>query len=84
MDDVGESLQRRPQLDREHELADDLPCTRCDQRRANQHAALAVRDQLERASMEIVDVAARGLCRVGAGDGDVDTSGPRGSLRQPD
>ena len=55
-----------------------------DQRRADQHAALAVADQLERAAVKVVDVAARGLGRIGAGDDDVDASRARGSLRQPD
>src|ERR1700730_15247811 len=44
MDDMGERLQERAQLDREHELADDLAGARCDQRRADQHPALTVGD----------------------------------------
>src|SRR6476660_5316899 len=47
MDDIGERLQRRPQLDGEHELADNLACAWCDQRCADQHPALTVGDQLE-------------------------------------
>ena len=54
MNDVGERLQRRPQLDREHELAHDLAGARSDQRRADEHAALAVGDQLHRAAVEVV------------------------------
>ena len=73
-----------PQFDREHQLAHDLARTRSDQRRADQHPALAVADQLERAPVEVVDVAARGLGRIGAGDDDVDASRARGGFRQPD
>ena len=74
VDDVGERLQRSAQLDRQHELAHDLARTRSDQRRADQHPALAVADQLERAAVKVVDVAARGLGRIGGGDDDVDAS----------
>src|SRR4051812_24383286 len=41
MDDVGERRQRRGQLDREHELAQDFAGTRRDQSRAHEHATLA-------------------------------------------
>ena len=84
VDDVGERVQRRAQLDREHEFAQDLAGTRRDQRRADQHAALAVGDQLERAAVKVMDVAARGLGRIGGGDDDVDAFRARRSLRQPD
>jgi hypothetical protein len=43
VDDVGERAQWDRELDGEHELAEDLACTWCDQRRPNQYAALAVR-----------------------------------------
>ena len=55
VDDVGERLQRRAQLDRQHELAQDLARTRSDQRRADQHPALAVADQLQRAAVKVVE-----------------------------
>ena len=84
MNDVGERLQRSAQLDRQHELADDLAGARRDQRRADQHPALAVGDQLERAAVKVVDVAARGLRRVGGRDDDVDAARARGGLRQAD
>ena len=63
-----------PQLDRQHELAHDLARARRDQGRAYQHAALAVGDQLERAPVKVMDVAARGLRRIGAGDDHLDAS----------
>ena len=84
MNDVGERLQRDALLDREHELADDLARTRGDQGGADQHAAFAVGDQLERAAVEVVDVASRGLGRIGAGNGHVDASRARGRLGEPD
>ena len=83
MNDIGESLQRCPELDREHELADVLACARSDEGRADEHSARSVGDQLERATVKVVDVAARGLSRIGAGDDDVDAFGPRGSFRSP-
>ena len=46
--------------------------------------ALAVGYQLERASMEVVDVAARSLGGISAGDGNVHASRPCPSFRQPD
>src|SRR5688572_8898950 len=61
MDHIGENLQRRSQLDCKHELTDDFACARRDHGRADQDAALTVGDQLERASMEVVNVAARGF-----------------------
>ena len=61
---------------------DDLARTRSDKSRADQHAALAVANQLERATMKVMDGAACGLGRIGAGDDDVDTSRARGRLRQ--
>jgi hypothetical protein len=84
MNDVRERLQRCLQLDREHELAHDLAGTRSDQGRADEHAALAVGDQLQRPSVEVMNMASRGLGRIGADDNDVDAFGARGSLRQPD
>src|SRR5262245_52400069 len=84
MNDIGERRQRRSQLDCEHELAEDLACTWCDHRRADQHPAFSVSDQLERATVKIVDVAARRLCRIRGGDNDVDPSGPRGTFRKSD
>ena len=65
-------LQRSTELDRQHQLAEDLARSRRDERRADQHAALAIGDQLDRAPVKIVDVATRGLGRIGAGDDDVD------------
>src|SRR5262245_2478951 len=65
VDHVGQHLQWSPELNRQHELAEDLACPRCDQRRADQHAALAVADQFERASMEVMNVAARGFGGIG-------------------
>jgi hypothetical protein len=82
MDDIGENLQRRPQLDGEHELADDLACAGCDHCRADQHPALTIGDELERATVKVMDVAARGLSRIGAGDDAVDASGPRGNRKR--
>src|SRR4051794_9991335 len=52
MDDIGENLQRRSQLDCEYELADDCACARGDHGRADQDSALTVGYQLERAPME--------------------------------
>lgn len=66
MHDVGERLQRRPQLDREHKLAHDLAGTRRDQCRADEHAATAVGYQLHRAPVKVVNVASCGLIRIGA------------------
>ena len=76
--------QRRAQLDRQHEFPEDLARTRSDERCADQHAALAVGDQLDRATTKVVDVTARGLGRIGGGDDDVDASRARGGFRQPD
>jgi hypothetical protein len=77
VDDIGELVQRSGQLDRQHELAHYFARTRSDQGRADQHPALAVADQLERAPVEVVDVASRGLRRIGAGDDVVDASRAR-------
>ena len=52
VNDVGERFQRRAQLDRQHELADYLPRARRDQGRAYQHAARAIGDQFESASVK--------------------------------
>jgi hypothetical protein len=52
VDDVGERRKRRAPLDRQHELSRDLARTRSDQGCANQHPALAVADQLERAAVK--------------------------------
>src|SRR5918998_1429723 len=82
MDDVGEHPQRNAQLDREHELAHDLARTWSNQQRADQHPALAVADQFERAAVEVMDGPPRGLARIGAGNDDVDASRARRSLRQ--
>src|SRR5215211_1576289 len=83
VDDVGERLQRNAQLDREHQLAHDLARTGSDQHRADQHPALAVADEFERAPVEVMDGAPCSLGRIGAGDNDVDAVRARGSLRQP-
>src|SRR5690348_15914266 len=58
---VGQGLDRRAQLDRENELPQDLAGTRAHDRRADESSALAVRDQLERAPVKVVDVPSRGL-----------------------
>src|SRR5262249_33768971 len=84
VDGVGERLHRRAELDREHELAQDLARTRRDQCRADQRPALAVADQLERAAVKVMDVASCRLGRVGAGDDDIDASLTCASLRQSD
>src|SRR5215203_3959832 len=84
VDDVGERLQWDAQLDREHELADDLARTRTDQHRAYQHAARTVANQFECPLVEVMDRAPRRLARIGAGDDDIEASGACGSLRQPD
>src|SRR6476659_8507467 len=81
MDDVGERLQGRPQLDREHELANDLAGARRDQRGTDEHSALSVRDQLERSAVKVMDVAPGRLGRVRRGDGDVNAFGSGGGLR---
>src|SRR5690348_1109476 len=47
MDDVDQRRQRNAQLDREHQLADDLAGTRGDEGRADQHAALAIADEFQ-------------------------------------
>ena len=47
-------------------------------------AATAVGYQLHRAPVEVVNVAACGLGRIGAGNDDVDATGARGCLRQSD
>src|SRR5215471_2808948 len=57
VDHVGQQFQGRRQLDGQDELAKNLARSRRDQGGANQHAALAIADQFDRASMEIVDVA---------------------------
>ena len=80
MDDIGENLQRRSQLDCKHELADDLACARRDHGRADQHSTPAIADQFQRASMEVVDVPARGLGGISIGDGNVYASRPRRSF----
>src|SRR4051794_39340157 len=72
VNDVGERLQRRGQLDRQHELAQNLAGARRHERCADQHAALAVANQFERAAVKVMDVAARGLRRIRAGDNDVE------------
>src|SRR4030095_6506516 len=72
VDDVGEQRQRGGELDRQHELAEDLAGARRDQRRADERAAPAIADELDRAAMKIVDVAAGGLGRIRRGDDDVD------------
>ena len=59
-------------FDRQHEFPKDLARARSDERRADQHAAPAVGDQFDRAPVKVVDVATDRLCRIGAGDGDVD------------
>src|SRR4029453_1071484 len=61
---IGQHLQWSGQLDRQHELAEDLPRTRRDQGRADQDAALAIADQFDCASVEVMDVAARRLRRI--------------------
>src|SRR5262245_17120638 len=81
VDDIGERFQRSTELDRQHELAQNLSRTGSHQRRADQHAALTVGDQLDRATMKIMDVAARGFCRIGASGGDIDTSAPSSRFR---
>src|SRR2546423_410753 len=81
VDDVGKRLERSRELYSQHELAKDLAGTWRDERRTNQHAALAVGDQLHRAAVKVVGVAARGLRGIGGGDRDVDALGARGSLR---
>jgi hypothetical protein len=70
-------LQWRAELDREHQLTQDLAGSRSNQRCADQYCAIAICHDLEGAPVKIVDVAARGLGRVGARSDDVDTSGPR-------
>src|SRR5262245_30589888 len=84
VDDIGERFQRSTELDRQHELAQDLTRTGSHQGRADQHTALAVGDQLQRATVKVMDVAARGLCRIGAGGDDIDPSGPSRRFRQTD
>src|SRR5215218_3980024 len=84
VDHVREHLQRNALLDREYELTHDLARTGADERGADQHSALGIGDELERAGVEIVDVASRGLGRIGAGHDDVDAARPRGSLRHAD
>ena len=53
MNDIGKNLQRRLQLDCEHQLADHR-CT-------DQHAALTVGDQLKRTTVKVMDSRARSL-----------------------
>src|SRR5262245_48379216 len=72
VDDVGERFERRTQLDRQHELAKDLTRSRRDKRCADQHSASPICDELECASVKIVDVAACGLGRISGGDDDVE------------
>src|SRR5207249_3605458 len=57
VDDVGQGADRRRRLEREHKLAEDLARAGRDKSGADQHAARAVGDELERAAVEIVDVA---------------------------
>jgi len=71
VDDVRERLEWDAEFDGQHELAEDLACPRSDQGSANQDAALAVGNQLERAPVKVVNVAADGLRRISAGDEDV-------------
>src|SRR5262245_45517865 len=47
MNDVGERLQWRTELDGQYELTDDLTRPRRDQRRADEHLARAVGDQFD-------------------------------------
>src|ERR671913_1776642 len=77
MNDVGERVQRRAQLDREHELAHDLARTWSDQRGADEHAVFAVADELQSAAVKVVNVPSGGLGRIGVPDDDIDTPGAR-------
>src|SRR5918993_5040796 len=54
VEDVRKGLQRRPYLYGEHQLANDLACTRGDEGGADQHAAVAVADEFERATVKIM------------------------------
>src|SRR5689334_2035781 len=72
MNHIGERLQRSRQLDRQHELAEDFARTRRDQGRTDQGATLAIADQFDRALVEIMDVAAGRLRRIGGRDHDVE------------
>src|SRR5262245_18399038 len=60
VDDIGDRFQRSTELDRQHEFAQDRTRTGSHPGRADQHAALTVGDHLERATVKLVDVAARG------------------------
>ena len=82
MNDIGESLQRCPELDREHELADDLACARSDQRRADQHPALSIGDKLERATVKVMNVAARALGHFHEAD-TIMARNPRRTVKAP-
>ena len=78
MNDVGERLQWRSQLDRELELAHDLARTWSDQGRADQHSVAAVGNQLQHTAAEVVDVASRRLAGIGRGDDDINAARARG------
>src|SRR6185369_11090233 len=84
VDDVAERGDWRFRLDRQYELTENLPRARAHQGRANEHFFLAVADQLQRAAVKVVDVAARGLRGVHRGDRDVDAPLDGGRLRQTD
>src|SRR4029077_3207965 len=80
VDDVRESLQGGAGPQGEHDLAEDLARARGHHRCPDQHAAVAVADQLHGAAVEVVDVAARrlgGVCRCGD---DADPAFSRGGL----
>jgi hypothetical protein len=47
MDDIGQRVQRRSELDRQHQLAEDLARSRRDERCADQDAAVAIGNELE-------------------------------------
>src|SRR6266851_2338307 len=68
VDHVGQRLDRRPHLQGQHQLAEDLARPRRHQRRADEHAPRAVGDQLQHSAVKVVDVAARRLTRVGLDD----------------
>ena len=65
MNDIGKCVQRRSELDRQHQLAEDLARSRRDERCADQDAAVAIGNELECAPVKIVDVATHALGRIG-------------------
>src|SRR5262245_55355153 len=56
VDHVGKDTQRRARPNCQYELANDLARTRSDERGADQHLALAIGDQFQRALVKVVDL----------------------------